>query len=97
MFQDPKRHKKANPWKVTVPGYLKYLLKKGDSEESMKMYKFPWGGCHIVVDDEFWIALLGLDKVKRGWLTDMVSNEFIFNYSNLATDVLLNPFLLTCV
>ena len=71
--QDLKRHKKANPYKAIVPGYLKYLLKKGESVESNKMYKFPTGLCDIVVNDDFWIALLGLDKGKNGWLTDMVS------------------------
>ncbi|PWA38600.1 phospholipase-like protein [Artemisia annua] len=68
--EDLKRHKKCNPCKVTVPGYLKFLLKHGPNEEANKMYKFPWGGCDIVVNDEFWLALLGLDR-KNGWLTDM--------------------------
>ncbi|PWA37840.1 phospholipase-like protein [Artemisia annua] len=69
--EDLKRHKKCNPCKVTVPGYLKFLLKHGPNEEANKMYKFPWGGCDIVVNDDFWLALLGLDR-KNGWLTDML-------------------------
>ncbi|PWA49782.1 hypothetical protein CTI12_AA480450 [Artemisia annua] len=69
--EDLKRQKKCNPCKVTVPGYLKFLLKHGPNEEANKMYKFPWGGCDIVVNDDFWLALLGLDR-KIGWLTDML-------------------------
>ena len=58
--------KKANPYKAIVPGYLKYLIKKCESVESNKMYKFPTGMCDMVVNDDFWIALFGLDKGKNG-------------------------------
>nr|GEV25191.1 hypothetical protein [Tanacetum cinerariifolium] len=62
--KDLRRHKKCNLNKVTVPCYIKMLLKKKRSGEPTQLFKFSWDPYGIVVDDRFWLALLGLEDKK---------------------------------
>ncbi|GJR03739.1 phospholipase-like protein [Tanacetum coccineum] len=64
--EDLRRHKKCNLYKVTVPGYIKTSLKNIKSREPSKLFKLAWDPYGIVVDDQFWLAFLGLEEKKEG-------------------------------
>ncbi|GJW65962.1 phospholipase-like protein [Tanacetum coccineum] len=69
-----RRNCKRNPTKVTVPTCMKSFLRNGVRPK--QLYKFPWVNYGIVVDEHFWLALLGLDENRTGWLTHGLSLVF---------------------
>ncbi|GJW87533.1 retrotransposon protein, putative, ty1-copia subclass [Tanacetum coccineum] len=70
-FQVLRRHCKSNPRKVTVLTFMKSFLRNGVRPK--QLYKFPWVNYGIVVDEHFWLTLLGLDENKSGWMLDDTS------------------------
>ncbi|GJY55450.1 phospholipase-like protein [Tanacetum coccineum] len=50
----------------TLPPFKEVLRRHSKSNPR----KFPWVNHDIVVDEHFWLALLGLDENKSGWMLD---------------------------
>ncbi|GJU16715.1 phospholipase-like protein [Tanacetum coccineum] len=70
-FQVLRRHCKSNPRKVIVLTFMKSFLRNGVRPK--QLYKFSWVNYGIIVDEHFWLALLGLDENKSGWMLDDVA------------------------
>ncbi|GKC23701.1 transposase, MuDR, MULE transposase domain protein, partial [Tanacetum coccineum] len=64
--EDLRRHKKSNLYKVTMPCYIKSLMKKVKDGHSTPLFKLVWDPYGIVVDLQFWLAFLGFEEKKEG-------------------------------